>query len=192
MICLATPRLLLRTWRPEDRSPLEALLVGSVPSFGIVGLRHLGGVSEATALLERFEQAWALDGHGLFAVEALETGMLLGVAGLQPGDRARSTLELVWQVATLADPGSVGGSPDGPALDGEETAIEAVAAVIDWAFGLFDVEVVEATVGLDDRAAAGVAEAVGMSASEPKVNPLTNERTVRFTVTRAVWSAGDP
>ena len=78
---LLTARLRLRRWRPEDAAPFAAL--NADPRV----MQHFPRAldrAESDALLLRIEAAHDTDGFGLFAVERLEDGVLLGFCGLMP------------------------------------------------------------------------------------------------------------
>ncbi len=183
MICLATPHLLLRTWRTEDRCDLEALLCGSVPSHGNLDSPHLGGTSQATAVIEYLDAAWLHTGHGIFAVESLADGSLLGLAGFALRANDSSPLELVWQIAALTVAGVAH-----DATNHETVAHETVAAVIDWAFGLLDIVAIESTVGAADTISCQVAERVGMTMTNSTINPATTHWTKRYVITMSSWN----
>ncbi|MER7463768.1 GNAT family N-acetyltransferase [Streptomyces sp. NPDC097981] len=78
---IRTPRLLLRRWTDDDLVPLSE--INADPEV----MRWIGDGStldpEQTAEdIERWEEEWDEEGFGLFAVELLASGELIGVVGL--------------------------------------------------------------------------------------------------------------
>ncbi|HTZ85904.1 MAG TPA: GNAT family N-acetyltransferase [Solirubrobacteraceae bacterium] len=98
---LRTERLLLRGWRPEDREPFAAingdrrvmeLLAGKLTR------------AQSDAYIEELEGHFAAYGYGLWAVERLDGGGLIGMAGLNAvGFEAHFTpaVEIGWRLAHL-------------------------------------------------------------------------------------------
>lgn len=77
---IRTDRLLLRRWRAEDREPLAAINADPLV------MRHIGSGPlarpDSDELMRRLEEEWDRRGHGLWAVERVEDGELLGFCGL--------------------------------------------------------------------------------------------------------------
>ena len=76
---LHTPRLVLREWRPADRTPFAAL--NSDP----VVMEYFPSTlsrADSDAALERFMAGWRERGYGLWAAERRDTGELVGFVGL--------------------------------------------------------------------------------------------------------------
>lgn len=74
-----TERLLLRQWREDDREPFAAM--NADPEV----MRHFPSVLDreaSDAVLDRLRAAVDEQGWGLWAVERLDTGQLLGFTGL--------------------------------------------------------------------------------------------------------------
>jgi RimJ/RimL family protein N-acetyltransferase len=73
-----TERLLLRRWRDDDLAPLYEIY--TQPEF----LATMPAIDrdETAAQIERFEARWESDGFSQWAAEDLETGTLIGRAGL--------------------------------------------------------------------------------------------------------------
>lgn len=74
---LWTPRLRLREWREEDRSPF------AVMNADPVVMRHFPATlteDESNAMFDRIEAQWG-NGHGLWAVERVDRGQFIGFIG---------------------------------------------------------------------------------------------------------------
>ncbi len=194
MICLATPRLLLRTWQAEDCDDLDILLHPATP---LDPDSLLGGASRAVGnlrrvadmptplLIQSLNEGWDRDGFGLFAVETLDRGRLCGVAGLAPDDSRARSLELVWRIGPPT--GSTRASDD----DLGGLAVEALRASIDWAFGVLDVEAISATFADDNVNAMAVVAAVGLVPADRSIDPVTSGWLQRHSITLTAWNAED-
>ncbi len=99
---LRTERLLLRRWRPADRGPFAAL--NADPEV----MEHLPAPldrAESDALVEAIEVGFERDGYGLWALEPLDGGGLIGFTGLaRPRFEAHFTpaVEVGWRLARPA------------------------------------------------------------------------------------------
>ncbi|HEX4898569.1 MAG TPA: GNAT family protein [Candidatus Limnocylindrales bacterium] len=99
---LETPRLALREWRDVDREPFAAM--NADPRV----MEHFPTrltTSESDAFIDRMIERWAADGFGLWAVERLADGRLLGFTGLAaPTFEAHFTpaMEIGWRFAVEA------------------------------------------------------------------------------------------
>ncbi|MCX5192619.1 GNAT family N-acetyltransferase [Streptomyces sp. NBC_00249] len=78
---IRTPRLLLRRWSDDDLVPLSELHADSevMRWIGDGSVLDLDGTAEA---IERWEEEWDDEGFGVFAVELLASGELIGAVGL--------------------------------------------------------------------------------------------------------------
>ncbi|MGW5362351.1 GNAT family N-acetyltransferase [Actinopolymorpha pittospori] len=97
---LETPRLVLRTWRPEDRPAFNAL--NADPTV----MEHITGTpmseAEADLLAERIDEHWQERGYGLYAVELRSTGELAGFIGLHQHRAVPDEVEIGWRLARSA------------------------------------------------------------------------------------------
>lgn len=76
---LRTDRLVLRTWRVEDREPFARMNADpEVMEFFVSPMAP----EESDAFVDRIEADFAQRGFGLWAVEEIASGMFIGVAGL--------------------------------------------------------------------------------------------------------------
>ncbi len=159
MICLATPRLLLRTWRPEDLEPYIELCAD--PDV----MRHIGdgrpkSADETRTSFDRIQSEWDRCGYGLFALELLDTGAFIGFTGMSEPwflPQVMPAVEVGWRLR--ADHWNQG------------YATEAAHAVVDWAFGSFDLQRLIAIVAAANTASARVAGKVGMNLSNRMMTP---------------------
>ncbi|MDQ0808720.1 RimJ/RimL family protein N-acetyltransferase [Streptomyces sp. B3I7] len=76
-----TPRLLLRSWHDDDLVPMADINADPRVMRWIDdgSVRDLDHTAEA---IERWEEEWDEEGFGLFAVELLASGELIGFTGL--------------------------------------------------------------------------------------------------------------
>ncbi|MEV7796942.1 GNAT family N-acetyltransferase [Streptomyces sp. NPDC087512] len=78
---IRTPRLLLRSWRDDDLIPMADINADPRVMRWIDdgSVRDLDRTAED---IERWEEEWDEEGFGLFAVELLASGELIGFTGL--------------------------------------------------------------------------------------------------------------
>ena len=99
---LETERLLLRRWRPEDRTPFAAL--NADPEV----MRHFPALltrRESDRLADRIESYMERTGWGLWAMEERASGRFLGFTGLaRPGFEApfMPAVEIGWRLERAA------------------------------------------------------------------------------------------
>ena len=97
-IAIETERLVLRSWRAEDRAPFAAICAD--PQV----MATLGPVLDRTgsdALLDRVEAQEAADGHTFWALERRSDGALIGWCGVIRGDAGpvAGKAEIGWRLA---------------------------------------------------------------------------------------------
>ena len=100
---IETERLLLRSWREEDREPFAAMSVDQEV------MRHLGGTidrAESDAVIDRLATVDHEQGHTFWAVERKDLGVMIGFCGLRRGGHegtpVRDELEIGWRLARSA------------------------------------------------------------------------------------------
>lgn len=97
-----TARLLMRRWRESDRAPFAAL--NADPEV----MRYFPSTQDratSDSSIDRFEQRFAEQGFGLWALEIAATGEFIGFTGLNPmpeGVPGVGGLEVGWRLARAA------------------------------------------------------------------------------------------
>ena len=178
---ITTERLLLRAWRPEDRTPFAAL--NADPEV----MRHFPALlsrRESDAVADRIEEHFAREGWGLWAMEERSTGEFLGFTGLaRPAFDApfMPAVEIGWRLARAAW--------------GQGYATEGARASATCAFDDIGLEeIVSMAVAVNTRSIA-VMERLGMhrDPAEDFDHPLVAEphlrRHVLYRLSAAEWRA---
>ena len=144
---LRTERLLLRGWRDDDLDALAAICA-DVETMRWVGSPDGMSREEAWRHMAFLVGHWALRGYGLWAVEARDSGALVGRVGLLfpegwPG------LEVGWLTAR--------------AHWGNGYAPEAARASMQWARDELGADHLISLIADDNERSAGVARKIGMA-----------------------------
>jgi RimJ/RimL family protein N-acetyltransferase len=121
MIEIRTPRLLLRRWHDDDLAPM-ADINADPRVMRWVDDGSVRDVEHTAEEIERWEEEWDEEGFGLFAVELLASGELIGCTGLSvpdflPGVSADAAIS--WRL--------------GPPFWGQGYASEAAHATLEFA-----------------------------------------------------------
>ncbi|MFC9603638.1 GNAT family N-acetyltransferase [Streptomyces niveus] len=99
---IRTPRLLLRRWTDDDLAPMAE--INSDPEvMRWIGDGSVRDLDETAEDIERWEEEWDEEGFGLFAVELLASGELIGSVGLSvAGDlpEVLPDVEISWRLGT--------------------------------------------------------------------------------------------
>jgi len=176
---LETERLLLRRWRPEDRTPFAAL--NADPEV----MRHFPALltrRESDALADRIEAHIDHEGWGLWAMEVRATGAFIGFTGLaRPGFEApfMPAVEIGWRLAQ-------------PAW-GQGFATEAAHASLRFAFEALELEqLVSLAVVANERSRAvmrriGMRHDPGGDFDHPLVEPPHLRRHVLYRLRAVDW-----
>jgi RimJ/RimL family protein N-acetyltransferase len=146
---LRTKRLLLRGWQEADLEPFAAMNADPrVTEFLSTQLTR----EESRALVDRFVKNWADEGFGLWALERLEDGVLLGFTGLaRPRFEAHftPTVEVGWRLAADAW--------------GHGYATEAAEVALRYGFEVIGLEEIVSFTVPDNARSRAVMERIGMS-----------------------------
>ncbi|OKK22133.1 acetyltransferase [Streptomyces sp. CB00455] len=97
---ILTPRLILRRWNDDDLVPLSEIN-GDPEVMRWIGDGSVRDLEETAEDLERWEEEWDEEGFGLFAVELLGSGELIGVVGLSVPEYLPEVLpavEITWRL----------------------------------------------------------------------------------------------
>lgn len=146
---LRTERLLLRQWRSEDRAPFAA--INADPEV----MRQIGSGTldraGSDALLRRLQGEWRARGHGLWALERVDDGALIGFCGLaEPTflSQVLPALEIGWRLRQDAW--------------GRGYATEAARAALEVGWGALGLAQVIAIVHPDNDRSLALGERLGM------------------------------
>ncbi|MGW4701203.1 GNAT family N-acetyltransferase [Streptomyces sp. NPDC004285] len=157
---ILTPRLLLRRWSDDDLVPMAE--INADPEV----MRWIGDGSvrdpEQTAdAVERYEEEWDEEGFGIFAVELLGSGELIGFAGLSVPDFLPEVLpavEIGWRL--------------GRPYWGQGYASEAAHAVLEFALQDRGLDRVIAITHAGNRASENVIRKLGMVPERETSHPV--------------------
>ncbi len=147
---LTTKRLVLRQWRVDDLRPMAE--IHADPRVG----EWLGGPigeNASTAFVDRQAVGLALRGIGLFAVERVADGVLIGAVGLGgvgPEFPFGPAIEVAWRL--------------GAVFRGSGYATEAAATVLRYGLTTFDVPRIAAFTATGNVASRAVMDRLGMRA----------------------------
>lgn len=142
-----TPRLRLRHWRPEDRPAFFALNQEPAVVRFLTPLTREG----SDARIARAEAHLEAHGWGNWAVEARETGALIGLCGLMPvtfEEFFTPAVEIAWRLST--------------AWQGRGYAREAAEAALGYAFDTLGLDRVVAFTVPANEASWGLMKRLGM------------------------------
>jgi RimJ/RimL family protein N-acetyltransferase len=161
---LATPRLRLRGWRPDDFAPYAAMLADPGTARFITRKGQPYGEREAWAETAFLVGHWQLLGYGMFVVEERAGGAFLGRVGpLRP--KGWPGFEIAWALA--------------PAARGKGYALEAARAATAWAFERFAPDRIVSVIDPRNIASRRVAERLG--------ERRTSERFAPFGIPCDIW-----
>ncbi|MET7289396.1 GNAT family N-acetyltransferase [Streptomyces sp. NPDC005573] len=156
---IRTPRLLLRRWHDDDLVPMAEInadprVMRWVDDGSVLDL-------ERTAEdIERWEEEWDEEGFGLFAVELLGSGELIGFTGLSLPEflpDAMPDAAISWRL--------------GSQFWGQGYASEAAQATLEFALQDRGLDRVVAIHRLGDTASENVVHKLGMTPERETVHP---------------------
>ena len=179
----AAPRLLLRQWSDDDRTPFAAL--NADPSV----MEHFPGAltrDQSDAMVDRCTEQIQRDGYGLWAVEVRTNGEFIGFVGLAvPRWEATFTpcTEIGWRLARRAW--------------GHGYATEAANAVLATAFGEIGLDDLVSFTTIDNQRSQQVMQRIRMTRDptedfdHPRVTAGPLRRHVLYRINRAEWERRD-
>lgn len=141
---LRTDRLLLRQWRDDDLAPFAAINVDPEVTRYVHPLDRAG----TAVWIEHLRETWRTTGHGLWAVERLQDGAMIGFIGLHHHRWFPDEVEIGWRLASSSW--------------GRGLATEGATAVLRSALGEVGLERVISIIHRDNLASRRVAEKIGL------------------------------
>ncbi|GAA2237409.1 GNAT family N-acetyltransferase [Streptomyces amakusaensis] len=157
---IRTPRLLLRRWHDDDLVPMAEINADHEVMRWIDDGSTLDPEATAEAI-ERWEEEWDDEGFGLFAVELLASGELIGFTGLSVPEFLPEVLpavEISWRL--------------GQQFWGQGYASEAAHATLEFALQDRGLDRVVAISRLGDEASENVMNKLGMSLDHETKHPV--------------------
>ncbi|MCX3062333.1 GNAT family N-acetyltransferase [Streptomyces beihaiensis] len=155
-----TPRLLLRRWTDDDLIPMAE--VNADPA--VMRWIRDGAVldlEQTAEAIERWEEEWDDEGFGLFAVELLGSGELIGFTGLSvPGflPEVLPAVEIGWRL--------------GRQFWGQGYASEAAHAAMEFALQDRGLDRLVSICRVENRASENVMRKLGMALDRETVHPV--------------------
>ncbi|MFJ3765871.1 GNAT family N-acetyltransferase [Streptomyces sp. NPDC090082] len=157
---ILTPRLLLRRWNDDDLVPM-AEINADPEVMRWIGDGSVRDLDETADAIERYEEERDEEGFGLFAVELLGSGELIGFAGLSVPDFLPEVLpavEIGWRL--------------GRPYWGQGYASEAAHAVLEFALQDRGLDRVIAIAHTGNRASENVMRKLGMVPDRETSHPV--------------------
>ncbi|MEV0504953.1 GNAT family N-acetyltransferase [Streptomyces spectabilis] len=157
---IRTPRLLLRGWHDDDLVPM-ADIHADPRVMRWIGDGAVRDLERTAGDIERWEQEWDEEGFGLFAVELLASGELIGFAGLSVPRELAQVLPGVavdWRI----------GSP----FWGQGYASEAAHATLEFALEDRGLDRVISVSRVGDSASENVLRKLGMVPQREMAHPV--------------------
>lgn len=157
---IQTPRLLLRRWQEDDLVPMAEINADPEVMRWIDDGSTLD-LEQTAEAIERWEEEWDEEGFGLFAVELLASGELIGFAGLSVPEFLPEVLpavEIGWRLGTQ--------------FWGQGYASEAAHAALEFALQDRGIERVISIARLGNDASENVMRKLGMEPDHETTHPV--------------------
>ncbi|MFI9585599.1 GNAT family N-acetyltransferase [Streptomyces sp. NPDC052236] len=157
---IQTPRLLLRRWRDDDLVPM-AEINADPEVMEWVGDGSVRDLDETAEDIERWEEQWDEEGFGLFAIELLASGELIGFTGLSVPPylpELEHEVEISWRL--------------GRQYWGQGYASEAAAATLEFALQDRGLDRVIGIARLGNDASENVMRKLGMEREREATHPV--------------------
>ncbi|MFJ5774501.1 GNAT family N-acetyltransferase [Streptomyces sp. NPDC093094] len=157
---IRTPRLLLRAWHDDDLAPMADINTDPrVMRWIDDGSAH--DLDRTAEDIERWEEEWDEEGFGLFAVELLASGELIGFAGLSLPEFLPEVMPAVavsWRI--------------GSQFWGQGYASEAAHATLEFALQDRGLDRVISINRMGDNASENVIRKLGMTPERETTHPV--------------------
>ncbi|MFF1381562.1 GNAT family N-acetyltransferase [Streptomyces sp. NPDC058308] len=157
---IRTPRLLLRRWHDDDLTPMAEINADPRVMHWIDdGSVH--DLDRTAEEIERWEEEWDDEGFGLFAVELLASGELVGFTGLSVPEflpEVASEVAISWRL--------------GSQFWGQGYASEAAQATLEFALQDRGLDRVISIDRLDNQASENVIRKLGMAPERETTHPV--------------------
>ncbi|MEV6250914.1 MULTISPECIES: GNAT family N-acetyltransferase [Streptomyces] len=156
---IRTPRLILRRWSDDDLVPL-AEINADPEVMRWIGDGSVRDLEQTAEDIERYEEEWDEEGFGLFAVELIASGELIGFAGLSVPEflpEVMPDVEIGWRL--------------GRPFWGQGYASEAAHAVLEFALQDRGLDRVVAITHISNQASENVIGKLGMTAERETNHP---------------------
>ncbi|MEU8522643.1 GNAT family N-acetyltransferase [Streptomyces sp. NPDC048577] len=157
---IRTPRLLLRRWTDDDLVPM-AEINADPEVMRWIGDGSVRDLEQTAEDIERWEEEWDDEGFGLFAVELLGSGELIGFTGLSVPDFLPEVLpavEIGWRL--------------GRPFWGQGYASEAAHAALEFALQDRGLDRVISIAHISDTASENVMRKLGMTSVRETEHPV--------------------
>ncbi|MCX5395187.1 GNAT family N-acetyltransferase [Streptomyces sp. NBC_00094] len=157
---IRTPRLILRRWTDDDLVPL-AEINADPEVMRWIGDGSVRDLEETAEDIERYEEEWDDEGFGLFAIELIASGELIGFAGLSVPEalpELMSEVEISWRL--------------GRPFWGQGYASEAAHAVLEYSLQDRGLDRVVALTHISNTAAENILGKLGMAAEREATHPV--------------------
>ena len=168
---IRTGRLLLRRWRAEDVEPFAAIC-GDPEVMRYIGSGAIRTHEQVVLSVQAFERDWEENGYGLFAVERVGGGQMIGFTGLANPTFLPEILpavELGWRFARSAW--------------GNGYATEAAKAALDFALARLRLPEVVSIYQANNHASARIVQKLGMRFDRETVDPTCGRLIEVYRVT---------
>lgn len=178
MICLATPRTVLRPWVDEDL-PWFQDLCADPQVMEYIGDGTPRSAEDAANSFIRLRRSWEINGYGLLAIERLDDGAIAGFAGLlRPNflPEIMPAVEVGWRLDRHAW--------------GKGIGTEAAAAVLDWAFTSVHLEQVVAVIHVENQRSRRIAQKLGFRHERRTIVPEHGVWADVHRLDQSQWAAG--
>lgn len=156
---ILTPRLVLRLWQDDDIAPLSE--INADPEvMRWIGDGEVRDAEQTAEDIERWDEEWDAEGFGVFAVELLGSGELIGAVGLSVPEYLPEVLpavEISWRL--------------GRQFWGQGYASEAAQACLEFALQDRGLDRVIAVNRLGNEASENVIGKLGMAAERETRHP---------------------